>query len=246
MPFIRHHDWGSVAETDLAADNRRLRESNRRLGELARVLAHDMGAPMRAITSFATLIAKRVEADHPELSRFVEPMGRASKRIDCMIRELYEYALMEPGTVEEPADANIVMREVTQMLHHAEYDARVSWQELPEVSVGYPELRSVLLNLVDNAIRHHDSDEPTEVEVRADREGDFWRFTVADNGNGIAEEQREWALRPFGRLDRQSTRAGMGLPMARRIAQQHSGDLWLEDTGTGGCAVCFTLPASNE
>ena len=228
----------------LQAENARLRESNRRLGELARTLAHDMGSPIRTITGFAQAIAHRIGQDRPDMAGLVAPMERASRRIDQMIRDLYAYATMEVEGEAEPADANVVMRDVTEMLAGVEsVPADVRWQDLPEVDVSYSQLRSVLLHLVDNALRHHASAAPPHIQVSAERDGEFWRFRVADNGNGIDPADREWALRPFGRLDRDSERGGMGLPMAQRIARMHDGDLWLEEAEEGGCAVCFTLPA---
>jgi signal transduction histidine kinase len=83
--------------------------------------------------------------------------------------------------------------------------------------------------------------------VQAERAGEWWRIGVLDNGRGVPPETRAQAFLPFRRLGRAEDGPpgmGIGLAIARRIAEAHGGAIWLDETPGGGCAVYFTLPAA--
>jgi signal transduction histidine kinase len=101
-------------------------------------------------------------------------------------------------------------------------------------------LRQMLLNLLDNAIRHSPPGGAVRTTIAAKR--DVVVIAVADEGPGIPPADRERIFQRFVRLHQGSDGAGLGLPMARWIAEAHGGSLTLDAAGVGGSCFVVTLP----
>jgi heavy metal sensor kinase len=106
-------------------------------------------------------------------------------------------------------------------------------------------LRQLISNLLTNAVQHTSTGGEITVTLARDAERDEAVLIVADNGPGIPTADRERVFDRFVRLDpsRSNPGAGLGLPIARWIAEQHGGTLTIEDgPGGGGCSVAFRCP----
>jgi signal transduction histidine kinase len=103
-------------------------------------------------------------------------------------------------------------------------------------------MTQAITNLIDNALRHAPSG--GEVTLRLTGQGSDVRIQVEDRGAGIAAEDREQAIRRFGRLDnaRSTPGAGLGLSLIEAVARLHGGRLELGDNAPGLVAV-IVLPA---
>jgi signal transduction histidine kinase len=108
-------------------------------------------------------------------------------------------------------------------------------------------LAQLLLILLDNAIDH--APIPSAIELGVERRGASVVLSVSDSGPGIPAAERERVFEPFARLDRADRRgrgnAGLGLAIARRIADAHRGTLVVTDRPGGGARFVLTLPASS-
>jgi two-component system OmpR family sensor kinase len=102
-------------------------------------------------------------------------------------------------------------------------------------------LRRMVMNLLDNAVRY--GPEGSDVRVRVSSSDRLVTLTVEDSGPGIPEADRERVFERFVRLETARTAAGggLGLPIARWIAEQHHGSLQLEPP-VRGCRFVATLP----
>jgi two-component system, OmpR family, sensor kinase len=104
------------------------------------------------------------------------------------------------------------------------------------------DLRVLLDNLVDNALRH--TAPGCRVDVRVRRHGDSAELAVIDNGPGIPEADRERVLQRFVRLNPQDSQgSGLGLAIVWQIAKHQGGELRLAETPGGGLSVSVRLPA---
>jgi len=101
-------------------------------------------------------------------------------------------------------------------------------------------LRQMILNLVENAVRHTPPN--GSVLVSLDADPDRARISVSDTGPGIPEVERERIFERFVRLDAATDGGGLGLPIARWVAQLHRGTLTLESSGPGGSRFVAVLP----
>jgi signal transduction histidine kinase len=110
-------------------------------------------------------------------------------------------------------------------------------------------LRRMISNLVDNAVQH--SPDGGTVSVGLRHESGRFRITVTDQGPGVPDAQRERVFDRFFRIDksrsraqRQSGGAGLGLAIARWIAEAHGGTLTLQSSGAQGSCFEISLPRS--
>jgi signal transduction histidine kinase len=101
-------------------------------------------------------------------------------------------------------------------------------------------LRQMIGNLLDNAIRYAKPNGVVSATVT--RASAAITIRIADDGEGIPADQRDRIFERFARFDSRSDGAGLGLPIARWIAEAHGGTLVLESTGTDGSCFSVTLP----
>ena len=116
---------------------------------------------------------------------------------------------------------------------------------LPRVSAADVHVYQLLQNVVTNALKYR-SERPPVIRVGATRVGGWWRFSVSDNGMGIAPAYHDRIFGLFRRLHLQSEYAGTGLGLAlcRRIVTRYGGEIWVESDVGAGSTFFFTLPVS--
>jgi signal transduction histidine kinase len=128
-----------------------------------------------------------------------------------------------------------VLADVRQVTIHISGDSEVAF------SGDSTLLKQLIGNLLDNAIRHARQDGAVGVDVhRTDGNGRI-AIRVSDDGSGIPVEHRDRIFDRFARFDSRSDGAGLGLPIARWIAEAHGGSLLLESTGSQGTTFAVFL-----
>jgi len=224
-----------------------LAESNRDLERFAYVASHDLSEPLRTISGFTTLLARRyrgrLDDDADEFIGFIED---GTQRMQALITALLELSRAgRRGREHERVELDAVLAEVLAGLgaRIEESGARVTASGLPAVTGDPVQLSQLLQNLVANALKFC-GEAPAEVEVRAAPDGDRVRVTVADRGIGITPEQAERIFEPFHRAAAGYEGTGIGLAVCARIAAAHGGRIWAEPRPGGGTLVHVTLPAA--
>jgi light-regulated signal transduction histidine kinase (bacteriophytochrome) len=107
----------------------------------------------------------------------------------------------------------------------------------------------VFQNLIGNALKFHGDGGPPHVAISAERRGDEWVFTCADDGIGIEPEYAERIFMIFQRLHPKDAYpgTGIGLAMCRKIVEYHGGRIWLDsDAPDGRTTFRFTLPVLDK
>ena len=118
---------------------------------------------------------------------------------------------------------------------------------MPSLKADRTRLTEILLNLLSNAIKFTELGGAIDVLVRRTEEGGV-AFVVRDNGNGMTEAEIEIALERFGQIDaglaRRHEGSGLGLPLARKLAELHGGSLTLKSEAGRGTTATVILPPS--
>jgi signal transduction histidine kinase len=222
-----------------------LERSNNDLEQFTSAASHDLAEPLRVITGFANLLARRYQGRlDDEADKYIESILGGVDRMQDMIDALLAYSHVgraEP--VRTLVNCAELVREVLGGLRGAIDDtgASVTVDELPVVA-GEPSLLGQLFqNLLSNAIKFRGERAP-EVWIEARRRPGEWCFSVRDNGVGIDPRQAE---RVFGMFQRLATSeqpgTGVGLAICKRIVERHGGRIWVEPGPAGGSVFRFTI-----
>lgn len=234
------------AYAELAETTARLEQSNEELQRFATVASHDLREPLRVVSGFADLLARRHgEQLGPDGKRFVDAISGGVARMDEMISDLLAYA--RAGRQDqpfEPVDMNAVVADALAALQRAVDDAGAQFEveSLPQVMGNPASLRQLMQNLVANAIKFVDAG-PPRIRIWAAEVPEGWRFTVRDNGIGIDPAQAERIFEMFQRLHGSDKYqgTGVGLAVCQRIVHVHGGRIWVEPAPGGGSQFMFTI-----
>jgi len=239
------------AEQALSERAVQLARSNAELEQFAYVASHDLQEPLRVISSFTQLLAQRYHGNFDEKAdRYTHFVVDAAARMQRLIQDLLAYSRVGTHLKElVPVDGAGVLQRALLNLQAAieENHAHVTFDALPWVMGDDLQLEQLFQNLIGNALKFH-GEQPPRVHVAVTREEAAWRFSVSDNGIGIAPQYNDRIFIIFQRLHGKSRYAGTGIGLAicKKIVERHGGRIWVESTPGQGATFCFTLPAVRE
>lgn len=230
-----------------AADQARteLERSNKALEQFAGQVSHDLKNPLTGILGHASLLADLPPvAGDPRARALAERVERFAVRMNETIEAALAFARLAGRLHLVDTDLGALVRAVLEDLHGdlAAAGGEVRFEGLPTIPCDPVQLRRLLQNLLDNAVKYRRPGRPPRIEVSCDGDPDGWNLRVRDNGRGIPAAQREAALRPFTRLDTTTSGSGIGLAVCVRIAVAHRGTLSVDDAPGGGTVVTCHLP----
>ncbi len=234
-------------EAQLEQRAEELARSNAELKQFAYVASHDLREPLRMVSNYAELLARRyrgrLDADADEFIGFtVDGVSRMQSLLDALL----DYSRVGTRGLElTEVDAAACVREALANLALAieENGAEIQFDGLPRIVADARQLVQLFQNLVGNAIKFH-GEEPPRVEVRAKRRAGEWLFAVEDNGIGIEQEHAERVFVVFQRLHSRQRYpgTGIGLSICKKIVERHGGRIWFESRPPKGTTFFFTLP----
>ncbi|GAA2324165.1 hypothetical protein GCM10010149_91940 [Nonomuraea roseoviolacea subsp. roseoviolacea] len=228
---------------DPALDVWRGQQELERHRQFASDASHEMRTALAGLR--AGLEEGRLYPEQTDLHALIATALRGVDRLDAILTDLRVLGEMEAGPAVEPHQVDLgelVRDEVSRRVDHL---AVHLWLQPGVIVQAVPiRIARLLTNLLDNAQRHAER----MVEVQVVRMGDDAEMTVSDDGEGIAEAERERIFQRFTRLgaarrlDHKGT--GLGLAIARDIARAHMGTLHARESATGGACFVLRLPLS--
>ena len=212
-------------------------------------VSQDLRAPMAVIASASSTLLEHGHrlpvSGREEMARIIHEEAR---RLNELLKSLLDITRLQSGSLHVNRDWESIEEVVGSVLRRVE--ARAGGRhlltsvpsELPLLHVDAILVQQVLLNLLDNAIKHSGSDDPIELEV-AVRGVDSVVVSVIDHGTGIDPSE---LTRIFDKFYRGAPSAdgglGLGLTIAKGIVNAHGGRIWANPTVGGGLTIQFTLP----
>lgn len=218
-------------------------------GEVAKRLAHEIRNPLTPIQLSAERLAWKLhdkldEQDAQILSRSTDTIVKQVAALKEMVEAFRNYA-RAPSLNLEKQDLNGLVSEVL-VLYEAgvcKFNARLSADALPIVA-DTTAMRQVLHNLFKNAAEAAESDEAPQVNVETGREGGQVFLTVCNNGKSFSKEMLHNAFEPY--VTDKPTGTGLGLPVVKKIIEEHGGRISLSNQNGGGACVKIALPEMAE
>ncbi len=220
-----------------------------------RMVSHELRTPLNAIIGFSEIIARELYGPlgAPQYREYAEHVRQSGYRLLKLVNQVLEIARLQGGAVDLDQAAHPLIHmlddigdKVREDLEARGVRLRIENEDaLPAVLVDDKGARNLLFNLIQNAVLH--GRRGGTVDVRARREGDRVEIEIQDDGDGVDPADIPRLLAPFQQDDALSNaadRAGLGLPIARLLAEAMGGRLRLSSRPGEGLTAHVTLPAA--
>ncbi len=220
-------------------------------------ISHELRTPLNAIIGFSEMVEQGIAGPiSPQQQEYMQLVLQSGQHLLSVINDILDLARADSGKFELFDEPQVDLRQVAAatialMRHRSEaggvFLSSTVGEELPRLTADSTRLKQILLNLISNAVRFTEPGGSVTVSAHETAERGI-AFTVADTGVGMTADEVRIALEPFGQVDARLSRehegTGLGLPLARRLAELHGGSLRVESEKGTGTQVIVTLPAS--
>jgi two-component system, OmpR family, phosphate regulon sensor histidine kinase PhoR len=217
--------------------------------------SHELRTPLAAISGFIETLEEANGADEAEVrARFLAIMAKEARRMQRLIDDLMSLSRVEVDRYvrpNEPVDLAAAVRAACGEIEaggRADGRVRLTIEGQPIVRADVSQISQLIHNVVGNALKYGRDHTPIEVSLRI--VGDQARFSVADQGEGIAEEHLPRLTERFYRVDPGRSRSvggtGLGLAIVKHIVERHRGKLDISSIQGTGTTVTIWLPLAGE
>jgi signal transduction histidine kinase len=216
------------------------------------LVSHELRTPMASVIGSARTLQQRWRELTPEQREsFLELIAGETNRLATLVSDVLDTSRIEAGTFSfrfADLDLGELVRDSVAAagLASDEVAVRAEVREpLPRVRGDAERLRQVLTNLIDNAIKYSPAGD--EIEVRAYADDGHVHVDVRDHGPGVPHEDQRLIFEKFGRVTSGNTRpgTGLGLFIARSIAEAHGGTLDVHSVPQHGATFTLSVPSKN-
>ena len=241
-------------EARVARRTAALAAANRELEAFSYSVSHDLRAPLRQISGFATLLADETGEDLAPLARQrLADITDAARSMGMLIERMLDFARAGRTDLRRAdVDMTALARDVVAETSREAGDRAIEWTvgSLPRVRGDAVLLRQVLRNLLSNAVKYSRPCNLACIEIGvlvSDEPGDVVCF-VRDNGVGFDMRHVNGLFSAFRRLHAAAVfeGAGVGLANVRRIVERHGGRVWATGAVAGGATFFFSLPTTGD
>jgi signal transduction histidine kinase len=238
------------------AINARLRELDDMKSQFLASMSHELRTPLNAILNFTEFVSMGMMGPVNDKQRdALDKAIQSGRHLLSLINDVLDMTKIEAGMMTLFVEADVDLQaEVKTVISTAQTLLKDKPEvelildidpDLPPVLADKRRLRQVLLNLISNAVKFT---EHGSITFSAKRQASHVLFAVIDTGVGIDPEQHGIIFEPFRQTEHGVQHVGgtgLGLPISRKLAEAHGGQLWVESESGEGAAFYFSLPIRN-
>ena len=221
------------------------------VGELAGCVAHELNNPLTGILSFSQLLARMTEESDPESCSMANEIEESARRCRNIVQALLDYS-RPAGQVQfteiqvpELIEGVVKVASLTQPAARRVEILREEPEEVLPIRGNLDGLKSVFLNLINNALQAMDGTGMLRIAIENLTEEHMVMISVVDSGPGIPAALRDKIFKPFFTTKAQNkSGTGLGLAIVRNVVRDHGGNVTVCDAPGGGACFEIRLPAA--
>jgi two-component system CheB/CheR fusion protein len=257
MPYIRadhkrngamitFNDVTALKETELELDkiNKNLLVANADLDNFVHAASHDLMGPLTNIELSISVLTDMQLPGDPKLEKVMRTIHASFTKFRTLVAELGTIGKIESGMAEKEAiDVQELIREVEASIENRIIDSEATIRkDLGGTKIYFSKknLRSIIYNLITNAIKFKDPHRACEIWISGKSERGFTILTVKDNGIGMPSDAIEKVFSMYGRLNEKIEGQGIGLYLIRKIINAAGGKILVEsEPGKGSTFTVY-------
>ena len=231
--------------------------ANRAKSEFIANMSHELRTPLNAIIGFSSLLQQEPfgPLGHEKYYEYTKDIHGSGEHLLSLINDILDLSKVESGNAElyeEEIEFARLLESIQIIMKHHVADRRIDFRadlppDLPPIVGDSRKIKQIVMNVLSNAIKFTQPGGKVSVSASASPENGFV-FQVRDTGIGMAEEDIPAAFAKFCQIDSDLNReyegTGLGLPLARGLAELHGGSIGIESRLGFGTAVTIRFPAS--
>jgi len=239
---------GKESAQQIIDQNTLLAKTNTELDQFVYRTSHDLRSPLSSIMGLVE-VARKAER-HEDVMHFLELINNRAKAQDVLISEIIDYSRNARTDIRrDPVPLRQLVQEIFDLQRFNDgMDAVLLMNNVEAaccVQTDPARMKSILSNLVNNAIKYRDESKPQMfVKVNAQSTQQGLRISVADNGTGIQPEHKDKVFDMFYRATDRSKGSGLGLFIVREMVDKLNGSISLETDYTKGSTFVIDLPGA--
>ncbi|MES2268780.1 MAG: CheR family methyltransferase [Bacteroidota bacterium] len=229
-----------ISNRSLDNSNKSLLRINADLNNFVFGASHDLNAPIVNIEMLLEILNDKLDTKDPEVIELSGLMNKAVSNFKAIIRDLARVGDIEsedagdtlenfPALFKEITETLSEKIKVSKAVFHTDFRAK-------EVCFAKKNLRSVMLNLITNALKFHAPDRVPEIRIKTEKKGEFIELTVTDNGIGLTKDEIDQIFKKYKRISKATEGTGIGLYLTRKIVDASGGKIEVECKPGKGCA----------
>ncbi|MBO9606805.1 MAG: HAMP domain-containing histidine kinase [Paenibacillaceae bacterium] len=238
---------------------KQLRASETARSELIANVSHDLRTPMASIQAFVEALQDDVVRDPASFERYLHTIRHETKRLGVLIDDLFELSRLEAGDRRmnrQRVAVDTLLLEALESQYLLLREKRVAIDvRIPDragaVWIDPFDIKRALVNLLQNALRYAPEGSTVRLEAAASEDEGWMALSIADEGPGLPEADKERVFERFYRADPSRGRsggegAGLGLAIVKSIAHRHGGVVGVESEPGKGSRFWLTVPRTES
>ncbi len=225
-----------------------------RRARFASAVTHELRTPLTTFRMYSEMLAADMVTEPSQRKQYLETLTSEADRLSRLVENVLSYARIEEGRfTSHPVTLRLseLMERIQPILTQRTKESPLLLQaSIPrdaEIRVDVDAVTQILFNLVDNACKYARDAKDKAIDLVVECSSDFVTFRVADHGPGIPEREKRRIFRPFDRIEdahsaESESGVGLGLALARGLAEDLGGSLSLDEERRDGAAFVLTLP----